>query len=216
MAMTKIRISTPYAVIVVLGLTLAVVAVALGGESDSPAGGHSAGAGAVVREVATIARRDEQIRGLRFKHVPRPLLVTPAETRRESLAQLDRDYPAARRRTDEDLLELMGLVPAGTDLRSVEGDVSGGEVAGYYDTKRKRLAVVNGPAADNRVVAEITLSHELTHALEDQRFGVRDLTPSGADDGATAYTALVEGTATTVMDEYTRRFIPPGSALISA
>lgn len=153
---------------------------------------------------------------MRFRHLPRPVVVTPAQTRTDALRDLDQQYPAAQRRSDAELLEVMGLVPPGTDLRSIEGDVSGQQVAGYYDTKRKRLAVVNGPAAPDAVLAEITLAHELNHALEDQRFHLHESSPSGADDGATAYTALVEGTATDVMTEYTRRFIPPGSALASA
>ena len=178
-------------------------------------GGGTAAAD-VVHEVATIARRDEAIRGLRFKHVPAPLLVSPAQARRDALADFDRTYPAARRAADQETLELLGLLPPRTDLRAVEGQVSGQEVAGYYDTQRKRLAVVQGPASNDRVAAEITLSHELNHALEDQRFGLTDVSGSGADDAGSAYTALVEGTATAVMGEYTRRYISAIGALGSA
>jgi hypothetical protein len=89
-------------------------------------------------------------------------------------------------------------------------------VAGYYDPKRGRLAVVSGEAAASGAVAEITLAHELSHALEDQRFGIDEKPPSGADDGSTAYTALIEGSATSVMEDYTRRFIPASASLVSA
>lgn len=163
-----------------------------------------------------IARRVETIRGLRFKSYPRPLIVTPAQTRRDSLADLDRSGTAAQRRLDEQVIELLGLIAPGTDLRAVAGDISGGQVAGYYDTRRKRLAIVSGPGARDRVLSEITLAHELDHALEDQRIGLRDSPSSGADDGASAYTALIEGSATSVMDDYTRRFINPSAALGSA
>ena len=56
---------------------------------------------------------------------------------------------------------------------------------------------------------EITLAHELTHALEDQHFG---LGPDEAalDDETTAHTALVEGTATVAMLDYTARFLTGG------
>jgi hypothetical protein len=63
------------------------------------------------------------------------------------------------------------------------------------------------------VLSEITLAHELDHALEDQRIGLREMTAAGADDAVSAYTALVEGSATSVMDDYTRRFVDPGAAL---
>jgi hypothetical protein len=142
--------------------------------------------------------------------------VSPAGTRREALADLDRTNPPAERRVNAQVLELLGLVEPGTDLRRVAGDVSGEQVAGYYDTRRKRLAVVSGPGASSGVLSEITLAHELDHALDDQRLGLRDESSTGADDAVSAYSALVEGTATAVMDDYARRFIDPSKALGSA
>ena len=194
------------------GVLLALVAlgIAVGNRGDH----HRDAAAAVVDQVAPIARNVERIRGLRFRKLPRPEVETPAATRAAQLAELDRSYPAARRRTDAELLATLGLVPRGTDLREVVGAVSSEQVAGFYDPRRKRLAIVDGPAARNRVLAEITLAHELDHALDDQRFGLRD-DSAGTDDAASAYTALVEGTATAVMDEYAQRYIPPGAALLS-
>jgi hypothetical protein len=53
------------------------------------------------------------------------------------------------------------------------------------------------------LLGEVTLAHELTHALEDQRFGIE---PHGASgflrDRAVADAALREGTATLAMVEY--------------
>ena len=197
---------------IALAVALAALAIALGN------GGGSSGkdpAAAVAAEVRPIAHRVEQVRGVRFKRIPPAEVVTPAQTRADQLKDLDKNYPPAQRRADEQVLTTLGLVPRGTDLRQVVGDVSGQQVAGFYDPQRKRMAVVDGPAAQNGVLAEITLAHELDHALDDQRFGIRDDT-SGTDDSTSAYTALVEGTATAVMDDYARRFIPPGAALASA
>src|SRR3954447_16224608 len=194
-----------------------IVLVALGIAFGSSGGGHAASspAGAVVAKVRPIAERVQAVRGLRFKTIPKPVVVTPQQTRTAQLKDLHKSYPAAERRADQDLLELLGLVPAGTDLRKVLGDVSGEQVAGYYDTRRRRLAVVNGDAAGNAVLTEITLSHELDHALDDQHFHLRDST-GGTSDSSSAYTALVEGTATAVMSMYAQRYIPPGSGLLSA
>jgi hypothetical protein len=102
------------------------------------------------------------------------------------------------------------------DLRAIQGDVAGEQVAGYYDTKRKRLAIVAGAGAANDVTSEITLAHELDHALDDQTIGLKDVASTGADDAASAYTALVEGVATSVMGEYARRYIDTGRAFSSA
>jgi hypothetical protein len=51
----------------------------------------------------------------------------------------------------------------------------------------------------------MTLAHELTHALEDQRFGL-DTDAAGSDDRALARTALIEGTATALMYAYVQRY----------
>jgi hypothetical protein len=204
-------------VIGVLIVALLVGGFVLGGTGASSGGrGGTAGARDAAAKVTPIARRVETIRGLRFKHLPKPLIVTAAQTRADSLRELDRHTTPAERRAATDVLELLGLLPPGTDLRAVEGDVAGEQVAGYYDTRRKRLAIVAGAGAADDVTSEITLAHELDHALDDQRLGVRDLGSPGADDYASAYTALVEGTATSVMDQYARRYIDPGRALSSA
>jgi hypothetical protein len=77
-------------------------------------------------------------------------------------------------------------------------------VAGYYDPRDGRLRVVTGSGTGTRVVAEMTMAHELTHALEDQRFGFEE--PTGSDDRALAKTAMIEGTATALMYAYVERY----------
>jgi hypothetical protein len=52
------------------------------------------------------------------------------------------------------------------------------------------------------VLYEMTLAHELDHALEDQVFGLDDGRLGGGGDRALAYTALVEGSATALMQRY--------------
>jgi hypothetical protein len=204
----------------VIGLLLVALIVGgfLLGGTGSSSGGHAgtAGARAAAAKVAPIARRVEKIRGLRFKHLPKPVIVSAAQTRADSLRELDRQTTPAERRSATQVLELLRLVKPGTDLRAVEGDVAGEQVAGFYDTRRKRLAIVAGSVAADDVTSEITLAHELDHALDDQRLRLRDLGSAGADDYVSAYTALVEGVATSVMDQYARRYIDPGRALGSA
>jgi hypothetical protein len=59
------------------------------------------------------------------------------------------------------------------------------------------------------VLYEMTVAHELTHALEDQHFDLDVGRIAEGDDAALAYTALVEGTATVLMYRYVdRRFGP--------
>jgi hypothetical protein len=148
--------------------------------------------------VDVIAERVEALRRLRFEQLPDPLEVTPEQARREGLEALDRDYPAERLRADETVYELLGLIEPGDDLRELSGDLFGEGVAGYYDPRDGRLRVVEG--SGTRVLEEMILAHELTHALEDQRFGLD--VAAATDDRTLARSALHEGSATALMYAY--------------
>ena len=139
------------------------------------------------------------------RRCPSPQEVSPAQAQREGLEDLDRSYPPARRHADEEVLKLLGLLEPDVDLREVSATIFGQGVAGYYDPRTKRLRIVKGAQTANRVLNEITLAHELTHALEDQRFGLDLEDASGSDDAALAHLALVEGSATAVMFTYAER-----------
>jgi hypothetical protein len=139
--------------------------------------------------------------------------VSPAQAQREGLADLDRGYPVARRRADEALYIALGLLPEGTDLREVQGSVFGEQVAGYYDPRTGRLRIVDNAGSANPVLDEVTIAHELTHALEDQNFDLDTDRAETGGDASLAYTALVEGTATGVMFEYLKRHFSSEDAL---
>ena len=177
---------------------IAVLIVALFGlwfltEDEEPAAQAAA-------PVDVIAKRVEALRRLRFDELPEPLQVTSEQARREGLESIDRDYPAERRRDDETVYELLGLIEPGADLRELSGDLFGEGVAGYYDPRDGRLRVVEGAGTGTRVLEEMILAHELTHALEDQRFGLE--AEPATDDRALARSALHEGSATALMYAY--------------
>jgi hypothetical protein len=208
-------VRTPLTIIaVLLVLIVALAAVTGGGDAKRASASPVASVAAAVRRIAA---RDQVIRGLRFRSVPVPRLVSPAQARREGLADFARSEPAATQARNSELLELLGLLPPRASLRQIEGSVYGEQVAGYYDPRTKHLAIVTGHGAEaaGGADAEITLSHELNHALEDQNFGIHE--SSGAtDDRATAYTALIEGTATEVMTRYAIRYIGAARSLSGA
>jgi hypothetical protein len=193
---------TPLAVMTVLFFVL--LGIGLVSESDERQPPPAA-------PVDVIARRVEQLRGLHFKALPKPVEVTAAQARREGLEDLDRAYPPNQRHADETVYKLLGLIDADADLRDVAGSLFEQGVAGYYDTRDGRLRVVTGAGTGNRVVAEMTLAHELTHALEDQQFDFHE--PTSTDDPALARTALIEGTATWMMEAYVERHFSREEAL---
>ena len=204
---------------VLLGVLVALVAGALlvgDGGDDGGAKGARSGAAAAARlpAVGVVARRVERIRGLRFERRPTARLVTPAQARREGLRELSRAVSPARVEAEGEALELLGLLPPGTDLRAVEEKVLQGEVAGYYNPRIPgRVSVVRGRAGGT--LGEVTLAHELVHALEDQRYGLRE-PESGLDDRTLAYQALAEGTATAAMTAYATRHVSAGDLFVDA
>ena len=145
--------------------------------------------------------------------IPRPVAVTPEQARREGLEDLDRSYPEARRRADEQVLKLLGLIDPSVDLRDVSASVFSEGVAGYYDPRTKRMRTVRGAATGTRVLTEMVLAHELTHALEDQRYGLGIADQGGSDDAALARLALVEGSASELMYAYADRHFTPEETL---
>jgi hypothetical protein len=199
---------TPLTIMAVLGALLLGIWALTEGETAPPGA-----AGRSPAPVAEIARRVEALRGLRFDSIPRPVEVTPEQARREGLEDLDRSYPEARRRADEQILKLLGLIDPEVDLREVSASVFSEGVAGYYDPRTKRMRTVRGAATGTRVLAEMVLAHELTHALEDQRYGLALEDAGGSDDAALARLALVEGTASELMYAYARRHFTPEETL---
>lgn len=201
---------TPELLILLLAAALAVGAVALGDGGRSRPRAVRRAATVTPAHVALIERRVEALRGLRFVRPVPVAVVSPAQARRDGLADYDRQ-PAAQQRADAELLTLLGLLPPGTDLRRIASAVYGEQVAGYYDPRRKQLSLVRGAGVD-----DVTLAHELTHALEDQHVDLQRLEGGRDDDASTAQQALVEGSATLVMERYAARWpsaTPLGDAL---
>ncbi|HET6449597.1 MAG TPA: hypothetical protein VFG31_10865 [Conexibacter sp.] len=202
---------TPELLILLLAALLGAGAIALGSGGGNDAAGTVHAATASPTHVRLIERRVEALRGLRFRRAVPVVVVSPAQARREGLAEFDRGQPREQRRVSEELLKLLGLLPPSADLRAIAGSVYGEQVAGYYDPRRKRLALVRGAGVD-----DVTLAHELTHALEDQYADLAKLGAGGGDDASTAQQALVEGSATLVMGRYAARWpsqAPLGDAL---
>ena len=196
----RIDRQTPELIILVLALGLIAAGLAIG-ENASEESDRGGGALPSERRVLQIERDVERLRGQKFKKRVVPKVVSPDEAREDALRDVDRSYPAAQREADEELLKLLALVPADTDIFDVLEKVSGEQVVGYYDTRRKTMRLVSGNGADSPALVDITLAHELVHALEDQVFGSEE-PKSTTDDEATAATALAEGTATYVMNEF--------------
>jgi hypothetical protein len=99
----------------------------------------------------------------------------------------------------------VGLIPDDFNYGKRLVDFLVSQIGGYYDPKEKRFVMAAWlPGSIQHGVAV----HELTHALQDQHFGLRKLLnpKAGTTDSDLAISALIEGDASAVMfDEQSRR-----------
>jgi hypothetical protein len=150
----------------------------------------------VVSEVQVAV---EQLRGITATQPITLTIYTQAELRAnfETLF-LDEITPEETRR---DVIELhaFDFVDLDYDLYSVLVDLYSDSVLGFYDPETKELVVVSDDGELNPS-EELTLVHEITHALQDQAFGL-DLEIEDSE-AAFARRALAEGDATLLQQRY--------------
>jgi hypothetical protein len=185
---------------VAAGLVAAFVAIGVlaGEEEEAPAPAREP----LTERVADVAGDVERVRELEFDRLPRLKVVSPEEATRDSLREVDRYITRRRQRVEERLLRMLGLLPPDAGLRAILGEALSEEVAGYYLPRSDTMALIRG-AGLGGLVAEVTLSHELTHALEDQHFDIEsDEESLFLRDRAVALAALLEGSATVAMVDY--------------
>ena len=170
------------------------------------AGGHTNAATSPSswdRRVAKYVRFVERHRSLEFDHpVPVKFLGDDAfleAFRRDDPEITERDRVDAERSAGQ--LRALGLIEGPVDLIESQRDLDAADTVGFYDQERKALYVRGTDLTD--VDVRITLVHELTHALQDQHFDLSKLDDEIETSGEDfALTALVEGDATSIEDDY--------------
>jgi hypothetical protein len=102
----------------------------------------------------------------------------------------------------------IGALPPGSSIRDALLEYDSSEVVGFYDTLSHRL-VFSG-TTDPTPYQRYVLSHELTHALDDQRFDLSRedaLAYRCADEPLAASIALAEGDAVYTSGAWAQRFL---------
>jgi hypothetical protein len=117
-------------------------------------------------------------------------------------AQVKEQVPSEAIRGESAFLAAFGFIPQGYDYEAQVYRLMETQLAGYYDPDRKALFLMedlSGPEA------EVTLAHELVHALQDQHYdlGPRLKYQPNGNDARAAVHCLAEGDATSLMLDYT-------------
>ncbi len=119
-------------------------------------------------------------------------------------AMEDELIPPGLAEAAEIALKLLGVYPADMDLEALTMEVLEGMVAGFYDpTTDTFFLVEHFPRGGEGYV----LSHELTHALDDQYYDLMASTKARLPDtdATLAYRAVVEGSGTNLMAAWLMR-----------
>jgi hypothetical protein len=155
------------------------------------------------RRVAKYVRFVERHRKLTFDHpVPVKFLADKAFVK---AYQGDDPKVSKHDRADAERyagqLRALGLIEGPVDLIQSQRDLGAADVVGFYDQHEDTLFVRGEDLGDTEV--RVTLVHELTHALQDQKFDLDALDRQAETSGESfAETDLVEGDATNVENEY--------------
>jgi len=126
------------------------------------------------------------------------------EIRAYLLQKMKEDKDANKRYADQKSMEKFGLLPKDYPLEQTLVKVLTEQIAGLYDPDGKEFFIANwNTEADERMV----MSHELTHALQDQHFHIDKWTDAAKpnDDAELARDAVVEGSALAAMLDYILR-----------
>jgi hypothetical protein len=193
----------------VKGTLLAVAALLVAG----------CGPGRVVRRgevnadlVAAIRERLSAVRGLAFRAEVPARALEPEEIRANLARELDQSFRPGELERLTAVYARLGLLPPGVALRPALTRLYEGQIAAFYDPRVKQLAVATRALGAGGfwldlfttitridLVGEMLVAHELTHALQDQHWGL----PAEPDPLTESYTdrlvarrALLEGDAT--------------------
>jgi hypothetical protein len=165
-----------------------------------------------------IARDVERLRGWTFQDPVPTSFVARHEVTQMLLKELAQEYPDELLRADEAFFKMVGILPHSHDLKADLLDIMTSQIGGYYDPKDKTFHIVEdlteryGP-----LPLAVVIAHELTHALDDQRFDLKKLMDSAGkdEDRMFAVTAMGEGSATVLMNRYlVERLEQLGSAAV--
>ncbi|HUO59509.1 MAG TPA: hypothetical protein VMU24_02500 [Candidatus Acidoferrales bacterium] len=165
----------------------------------------------LFRSVDEILRFVSKDTGLEIKHPVKRRLVSQEEVLAFLKKRMEEDGDPKRLERASVTLKKLGLLPRDFDLQSFLLSLLEEQVAGYYDPKTKTVNLLNWVDAD---VQKPVLAHELTHALQDQNFGLEkwgdvskkvknDAEDMARDEERTARQAVAEGQAMLVLLDYT-------------
>jgi hypothetical protein len=152
----------------------------------------------LLAQADEVLQEMSKLTGLPIKGQVNKKVASREEIRKLLLHNLHTDYTPKEIHVQEASLRAFGLVSKDFDLGSFLVSFYTEQAAGFYDPPTKTMYIADWIPAD---MQRMVLAHELTHALQDQNFGLERYMKAVKDDGdaEAARQAVVEGYATAAM-----------------
>ena len=150
-----------------------------------------------------------QVRGLSFATAPPVVSLDRAAMQARMSRPINTDQSVREYLTSQMLLEVLGAIPPGFDLRQIQLNLLAEQLLALYDHGDHTIYLVSDAATGP--TERLTFAHELTHALQDQAFDLGHILPDRPANGdvSMAAQALVEGDAMVTMRIWGRQYLRP-------
>ncbi len=150
--------------------------------------------------VVRTAARVEVLRCLPFEDVP-PVDFTTTDEYQEELEASFNDTSEEYRQFRNAQLATQFIAGQEQDALDLEAESRAAGALAFYSPADDYMAfIVEDP--EEFTIDQVTLAHELVHALQDQHFNLTAVRTAATEDGNTAETAVIEGGATHVDSMY--------------
>lgn len=138
---------------------------------------------------------------------PVPFEFMSREALRDKIEQdLAKESDQSELAAADRLYELLGIIPANTDLTRLLTDLYTSQIAGFYDPEEDRFYLISDEQKGLLDATDrVTFVHEYVHALQDQHYDLEALRSEElnlSDDQERAIQAVVEGDAQLVTSLY--------------
>jgi hypothetical protein len=145
-----------------------------------------------------------EITGWKLKTPLKKTIRSREEIHAYVIHQMDDEKDAKERYASMRSAEAFGLIPKGFDLENFLVELLTEQIAGLYDPKAHEFYIADWIAPEDQ---RMVMSHELTHALEDQHFQIEPWVKAARpnDDAEMARESVLEGSAMAAMLDYMLR-----------
>jgi len=163
-----------------------------------------AGQYGLLDEVSEVLANVSNLRNLPIKETVQLDIMGRDELYQKLNDQIQQDLLPDEIRGEQALYIRWGMLPENFNYLDFILGLYTEQIGGFYDPKTRQLFLLKNMGLSS-MDQELLVAHELTHALQDQNFGLNQLMEKSKEansDRQLAHMALIEGDATLTSTEY--------------